>query len=105
MGEGFDWNKVIADDEPKQEFPTDGSSALKPVLQDQAEEILKSFEDSDDKQALYRPVQVSEDVHSIKLDDGRFNHEDRIEGLPLQVDADAKPVESAHIDDILRMAI
>jgi twitching motility protein PilT len=106
MSDGFNWNKVLGEDEKKQVFPTNGSSALKPeTLQDQANEVLKSFDEQDDKQAHYRPIHVSEDVHSIELDNGRFNHEEPISEGRVALEADAQPIQNAHIDDVLRMAI
>lgn len=106
MSERFNWNHVLGDEQQEQPFPTDGSSALKPnPLQAEANEILKSFDDQDDKLGHYRPVQVNQDVHSIELDSGRFNHEVVSELMPKQLEADAQPIANAHIDDILRMAI
>lgn len=107
MSNGFNWNQVLGEDtEKKQEFPTDGSSALKPApLQEHANEILKTFEENDDQLGHYRPIFVSQDVHKIQLDDGRFNHEDHPSQGPTQVEADALPVAGIHVDDILRAAI
>lgn len=102
MSNEFSWNKVIGE---QAEPLTDGSSALKPNdLQHQAEDILKSFQDQDDPLGHYKPMQVNQDVHSIQLDSGRFNHEmEKVEVI--QLEADAQPVANAHIDDILRLAI
>src|ERR1044072_2585849 len=105
MSDGFNWNHVLGDDKEQEQFPTDGSSALKlNPLQSEANEILKTFDEQDDKLGHYRPIHVNQDVHAIELDNGRFNHED-LADLPKQLEADAQPIANAHIDDILRMAI
>lgn len=106
MPEGFNWNKVLGDEDTKKAGPaTEGSSALKAdTLQSEANEILKSFDENDDKLGHYRPIHVSQDVHKIELDNGRFNHEEEPQPA-MQLEADAQPVAGAHIDDILRMAI
>ncbi len=101
MSNEFSWNKVIGDSDKEL---TDGSSALKPDLQSQAESILKNFEDQDDPLGHYRPAFVSQDVHQIQLDSGRFNHEVDVVEVT-QLEADAQSVANAHIDDILRVAI
>jgi hypothetical protein len=105
MSNAFNWNKVLGD-EDKKESVKDGASALTAnPTQDEANEILKNFEDQDDKLGHYKPIHVNQDVHSIQLDNGRFNHEDQSNEAPLQIEADAQPIAGAHIDDILRMAI
>src|SRR5579862_1155351 len=106
MSDGFNWNRVLGEEEKKQKFPTDGSSALKP--EEVPAEGLKSFEESEDKLGHYRPAHVDQDVHSIELSDGRFNHEENPDLAPNQLEAlqaDATPVANVHMDDILRMAI
>ncbi|HTQ11605.1 MAG TPA: type IV pilus twitching motility protein PilT [Fimbriimonadaceae bacterium] len=106
MPDGFNWNKVLGDEQPKKDFPTDGSAALQPV-ENPAEvtEVLKAFEDEEDPQAHYRPVFVPEDVHKIELDDGRFNHDPSGKPVAAQLEADAQAISGCHIDDILRLAI
>jgi twitching motility protein PilT len=103
MSNEFNWNKVLGDEE-QQDTLTAAAPKANP-LQSEANEILKSFDENDDKLGHYRPIHVDQDVHSIKLDDGRFNHEEPIEQAPTQLEADAKPIAGCHIDDILRMAI
>lgn len=73
-------------------------------LQEEANHILKTFEENDDPLGHYRPVSVPQDVHSIELDDGRFNHEE-VRPEERAVEADAQPVHDVHLDDILRLAI
>lgn len=106
MPDGFNWNNVLGEENQSQETLTDGSSALQPEpVQEVEPQVLKSFDDNEDKLGHYRPVFVSEDVHKIQLDDGRFNHEGVSSQAPVQLEADAQPISGAHLDDILRIAI
>jgi twitching motility protein PilT len=131
MSNGFNWNQVLSDQEaaeaskqasnaaPKEEdknpktemvldprsgqmieVPIPGDSGPKSELEAEAAKILEEMENDPVKN--YKPAYVDQSVHQIDVSDKRY---EELENSVTQLEADAKPVAGAHIDDILRAAI
>jgi twitching motility protein PilT len=102
----FDWQKVLKTDETPEVNPAKEEGLLidprngEIVKQDDlpAEPALEVVE----VEAKYKPAAVDQSIHDIDVSDPRYNQDD---GVRLALEADAKPIGSAHIDDILRLAI
>src|SRR5262249_43964806 len=129
MSNGFNWNQVLNQDEqaaaesaapiveaptpaepetemvldPRSgqmiEVPKPGSDGPKTELELEAAKILEEMENDPVKN--YKPAYVDQSVHQIDVGDKRYAELDVAK--PMQLEADAKPVKDAHIDDILRM--
>lgn len=131
MSNGFNWNQVISEADagkptepavpaeavpaaPETEMVMDPrtgqfieverppSSGEHTELEAEAAKILKELDDDPVKN--YKPAHVDQSVHNIDVSDKRYDVFEESSGLT-QVEADAKPVHDAHIDDLLRAAI
>ncbi len=108
MSNEFSWNSVLGEgEEPqtqKNALMIDGSSALKVEPAAAPAPPPNHYADEEDTTMYYKPMTIPAEVHDIKLDNGRFNHE-AVSEEPQQLEADVQPIENAHIDDVLRLAI
>ena len=132
MSNGFNWNQVLSTEEeaapattapaPEPQAPAEPQTQLvmdprtgqfievevpagdgpKTEMQEEAAKILEELDE--DPRAKYKPAHVDQSVHQIDVSDKRYEIMDEVRGVT-QVEADAKPIQDAHIDDILRMAI
>ncbi len=78
------------------------NSGPKTELEEEAAKILQELDDDPVKN--YKPAFVDQSVHQIDVSDKRYNIFEESTSQ-VQLEADARPVKDAHIDDILRMAI
>ena len=100
----FSWGNVLSDEEDPavQEGlaidPRNGEVVQVPPL-----EVVES-EGEPDITAQYRPAHVPQEIHSMSV--GQSRYEDGVEGLtpPRETD-EGRSIATAHIDDILRMAV
>jgi twitching motility protein PilT len=84
------------------EVPVPAGSAPRTEAEIDAARILEEFEKDPVKN--YKPAYVDQSVHKIDVSDKRYEVFD-VPDAPTQLEADAKPIADAHIDDLLRMAI
>lgn len=93
MSQSFNWNKVVKTDE---QAPADVNSVPP------AEASLEVVEGERGHSDTYKPAAVPSSIHNIET--GSTQYKDEMGDFSLAVDADAKPVRDAHIDELLRMA-
>src|SRR5688572_573261 len=103
----FSWSKVLGDGDDKNPAPTEEKKAAEPVIEEPLPtpnlQLLQGLEATEEPH--YRPAHVDQSVHDIKvagkydldLDVRRPDENESSEGT--------LPVNEAHLDDILRMAI
>ena len=134
MSTEFNWNQVLSTEEAKVEATPAANPAAPPQVESlpsvemvmdprtgQYVEVqvdrgeapaneLEAVADQEHKAAKksaadnYIPAYVDQSVHQIDVSDKRYDVFDEVKGTQ-QLEADAKSVKEAHIDDILRMAI
>lgn len=85
------------------EVPVPTGDGPKTALEMEAAKILEELDNDPVKN--YKPAYVDRSVHDIDVSDKRYEVFEEVAGGPVQLEADAKSVKDAHIDEILRMAI